>query len=73
MQVEHYIFEVKPFIYAGQHGGQEKVLHLSAKVNGQEYHVENVMAGKIQPFETELQYYAKIATLTLEENLKEIK
>lgn len=71
--IEYYKFEVKPYNYTGVHGGLGKTLHLQVNVNGEEHRIEKVMAPVIPGWQTELAFYAHIATLALEEKLKQLE
>lgn len=70
-RIENYKFEVTPYTFLGTHGGEERILRLSVKINGVEHTQQRVLASSHVPWQSDLQYFANRATKTLEDYLKE--
>lgn len=70
--INYYMFEIRPYVYSGQHGGVEKVLHLRVDIDGEEHHMERMLPN-MQPFESEIEFYSRLANETLESKLKKIR
>jgi hypothetical protein len=71
-KIEYYRFEIKPMSYLGFHGGEEKVLSMEVQVNGTKHRAEKVMPFQQRPWQTELDFYAELATRMLEGQLKKL-
>lgn len=69
MKIEHFKFEVEPWTYNGTHDGEEKVLIISVRINGKLYTERKVTPAQ-PPFETEIEYYTKMALESLQYFLK---
>lgn len=74
LPIEYYCFEIRPFetLYRG---GTAKLLVLTITVNGQKHQVTKPIdvISEIPAWQTELQFYSHIATLALEEKLKQLE
>lgn len=68
MKLEHFKFEVEPWSYYGTHGGEEKILRITATVNGKEMVIPK-MIPQPSPGISEVSYYAELAIKCLEEEL----
>jgi len=71
MKIEQFNFEVIPWIYAGKNGGEERALVISVIINGKRYTEKKVMPNQ-QPFETEIEYYARAAVESLNYFIKKL-
>lgn len=72
MKIEEFRYEVRPWIYNGTHGGEEKALLISVEINGKRYTEQKVLPNQ-QPFENELEYYTRIATESLKMFTKQLE
>lgn len=70
--IEQFMFEVKPWIYATERGGIEKVLHVKIQINGEEHHVERMLPN-MKPFENEIEFYSRLACEAMASKLKELE
>lgn len=57
--LEYFSIDIKPWIYAANHGGEEKLYRFLVKFNGEEYQMERV--GDIPPYMTELEWLVRQA------------
>ena len=69
--IEYFKFEIKPWHFSGQAGGVEKLLEIEVQVNGEKYNSQRVIPNQ-RPFETEVEYFNRMAVEMLHEKLKEI-
>jgi len=72
--VDYFKFEIRPVTY-NMGKGTSQILHLQMNVNGEEYHNEKQidLLDSIPNWQTTLQFYSHVATLALEEKLKELE
>lgn len=56
-KLEYFSIEVKPWAYAGYHGGEEKLYRFVVRMNGKEYHIEK--GGGIPPYMTEIEWLVR--------------
>lgn len=65
MKLNYFKFEIKPFIE-----GYGVILEISTQVDGKEYHIKKY-ADDSFPWETQLEYYTRLAVMRLQESIQE--
>lgn len=58
-QLDYFNIEIRPWVFAGQHGGEEKLYKISVQVDGEKYAFER--PGGVPPYMTQLEYLTRLS------------
>lgn len=70
--LSYFKFEVSPALYAGLHGGEEKILTVQATIDRQVVSSQKIIP-RVAPWKSEIEHYADLAVKTLIEELKKVE
>lgn len=58
-KLDYFNIEIRPYIYAGTHGGEEKTYRITVQADGEKFSLEK--PGQVPPYMTEIEFLTRLS------------